>query len=139
MTRIAFTRATVFDSVSGRLRPNGTVVVEGERIVDVLFDATPVDDARIVDRRRVEQHVDDPLALHDDGSVRSQAPGDAVEHGGAGEGDAGHGDMRESGGRRRGYAAPRARATRHATKRTGPCAARRTARRSARGLSLIHI
>ncbi|MEI7444828.1 MAG: amidohydrolase family protein [Burkholderiales bacterium] len=49
MERIAFTRATVFDSLRGELRANGTVVVEGDRIADVLFDATPVDDARIVD------------------------------------------------------------------------------------------
>ena len=49
MTRIAFTRATVFDSIAGSLRPNGTVVVEDDRIVDVLHDATPVDDARVVD------------------------------------------------------------------------------------------
>ena len=49
MTRIALTRATVFDSATGALRPNGTVIVEGERIVDVLHDATPVDDARVVD------------------------------------------------------------------------------------------
>jgi imidazolonepropionase-like amidohydrolase len=49
MTRIAFTHATVFDSVAGSLRPNGTVVVEDDRIVDVLHDATPVDDARVVD------------------------------------------------------------------------------------------
>ena len=49
MSRTAFTRATVFDSVSGAMRPNGTVVVEGGRIVDVLFDATRVDDARTVD------------------------------------------------------------------------------------------
>jgi imidazolonepropionase-like amidohydrolase len=49
MSRIAFTRATVFDSLAGTLRPAATVVVEGERIVDVLHDATPVDDARVVD------------------------------------------------------------------------------------------
>jgi imidazolonepropionase-like amidohydrolase len=49
MSRIAFTRATVFDSLAGVLRPGGTVVVEGERITDVLFDATPVDDAQVFD------------------------------------------------------------------------------------------
>ncbi|HYF61153.1 MAG TPA: amidohydrolase family protein [Burkholderiaceae bacterium] len=49
MTRIAFRRATVFDSVSGTLRPDATVVVEGERIADVLYAETPVDDAQIVD------------------------------------------------------------------------------------------
>jgi imidazolonepropionase-like amidohydrolase len=49
MTRIALTHATVFDSLAGRLRPGGTVVVEGDRIVDVLYDATSVDDARVID------------------------------------------------------------------------------------------
>lgn len=49
MSRIAFVRATVFDSVEGSLRPGATVVVEGDRFADVLFDATPVDDAQVVD------------------------------------------------------------------------------------------
>ena len=49
MTRIAFTHATVFDSLAGVLRPGGTVIVEDDRITDVLFDATPVDDALTVD------------------------------------------------------------------------------------------
>ncbi|MFO0231497.1 MAG: amidohydrolase family protein, partial [Burkholderiales bacterium] len=39
----------MFDSASGSLRPNGSVVVEGERIVDVLFDERLVDEARVVD------------------------------------------------------------------------------------------
>jgi imidazolonepropionase-like amidohydrolase len=49
MTRIAFTRATVFDSGTGRLHPEGTVVVEGDRIRGVHHDATRVDDAQVVD------------------------------------------------------------------------------------------
>jgi imidazolonepropionase-like amidohydrolase len=49
MTRIAFVRATVFESRQGVLLPQCTVVVEGDRIVDVLRDATRVDDARTVD------------------------------------------------------------------------------------------
>jgi imidazolonepropionase-like amidohydrolase len=49
MTRIALTRATVFDSIAGTLRPNATVVVEDGTIADVLYDATPVDDARHLD------------------------------------------------------------------------------------------
>jgi imidazolonepropionase-like amidohydrolase len=49
MTRIAFSRATVFDSVAGVMRPGGTVVVEDDRIADVLFDATRVDDAQVFD------------------------------------------------------------------------------------------
>ncbi|MBP6816891.1 MAG: amidohydrolase family protein [Burkholderiaceae bacterium] len=47
--RLAFTRATVFDSTAGCLRPGATVVVRGEQIEDVLYDATPVHDARVVD------------------------------------------------------------------------------------------
>jgi imidazolonepropionase-like amidohydrolase len=49
MIRIALTRATVFDSLQGTLRPNATVVVEDGLIADVLYDATKVDDARHVD------------------------------------------------------------------------------------------
>lgn len=49
MPRLSFTRANVFDSIRGEMRPNGTVVVEDERIVDVLFDATQVDDAQVFD------------------------------------------------------------------------------------------
>lgn len=49
MTRIAFTRATVFDSLRGELSPNATVVVEGDTIADVLQDQTRVDDALCVD------------------------------------------------------------------------------------------
>jgi imidazolonepropionase-like amidohydrolase len=49
MTRTAFTRAALFDSPSGTLKPHATVIVEGGRIVDVLHDATRVDDARIID------------------------------------------------------------------------------------------
>ena len=45
----------------------------------------------IVDRGGVVQHIHDPVILDDDGAVRAQAAGDAVEHGGTGEGDAGHG------------------------------------------------
>ncbi len=47
--RLAFTNATVFDSLSGTLRPSATVVVQGDRICDVLQDATRVDDARMID------------------------------------------------------------------------------------------
>jgi imidazolonepropionase-like amidohydrolase len=49
MTRIAFIRATVFDSLRGELRPNATVVVEGDTIRDVLQGATQVDDALRID------------------------------------------------------------------------------------------
>ncbi len=47
--RTVFRNAHLFDSATATMRPNATVVVEGEVIADVLFDATPVDDARIVD------------------------------------------------------------------------------------------
>jgi imidazolonepropionase-like amidohydrolase len=39
----------VFDSLRGELRPNATVVVEGDTILDVLQDATQVDDALRID------------------------------------------------------------------------------------------
>ncbi len=49
MDRIALLDANVFDANAGVLLPHRTVVIEGERIVDVLADATPVDDARRID------------------------------------------------------------------------------------------
>jgi imidazolonepropionase-like amidohydrolase len=49
MARMAFTRATVFDSSRGTLQPHSTVVIEDDRIVAVLQDATRVDDARTID------------------------------------------------------------------------------------------
>lgn len=49
MPRLAFTRANVFDSTRGEMRPNATVVVEGGQIADLLFDATRVDDAQVFD------------------------------------------------------------------------------------------
>jgi len=49
MTRIAFTRATVFDSIAGVMRPGATVVIEDDRIADVLYDDTRVDDAQVFD------------------------------------------------------------------------------------------
>jgi imidazolonepropionase-like amidohydrolase len=49
MERIAFTNARVFDARRGVLRDGGTVVVEGETIADVLFDATRVDGAWVHD------------------------------------------------------------------------------------------
>lgn len=49
MSRIAFTRARVFDSLRGTFRADATVVVEDDRIVDVLAAGQPVDDARTID------------------------------------------------------------------------------------------
>ena len=49
MARIAFTRAVLFDSVAGVLRPHATVVVQDDHIADVLFGDVQIDDARIVD------------------------------------------------------------------------------------------
>jgi len=49
MPRIAFTHATLFDSTDGTLRPDATVVVEGERVVDVLDGAVRIDDATVHD------------------------------------------------------------------------------------------
>jgi len=47
--RTAFTNGLLFDSLAGRMQPNATVVVEGDRIADVLFGSTRVDDARTID------------------------------------------------------------------------------------------
>lgn len=49
MSRIAFTRATLFDSVAGVMRPDASVVVEADRIVDVLFGDVRIDDAQCID------------------------------------------------------------------------------------------
>ena len=49
MNRIAFTHATVFDSLRGELRPDATVVVEDDRIADVVAASVQVDDARVID------------------------------------------------------------------------------------------
>jgi imidazolonepropionase-like amidohydrolase len=49
MNRIAFTHATVFDSLRGELRPDATVIVEDDRIADVVAASVQVDDARVID------------------------------------------------------------------------------------------
>ena len=46
---IVFHNATLFDSASGELRPDATVTVDGEEIVDVGFGAGRRSDARAVD------------------------------------------------------------------------------------------
>jgi imidazolonepropionase-like amidohydrolase len=47
--RTALTRGLLFDSVKGVMRENATVVIEGDRIADVLFDDRRIDDARVID------------------------------------------------------------------------------------------
>jgi imidazolonepropionase-like amidohydrolase len=47
--RTAFVNATVFDAQAACLRAGATVIIEGERIVDLRFDATPVAAARTID------------------------------------------------------------------------------------------
>jgi imidazolonepropionase-like amidohydrolase len=49
MARIAFTNATLFDSVKGVMRPKAVVVVEGERIVQVAHGAAAITDAEVYD------------------------------------------------------------------------------------------
>ena len=49
MNRIAFLNAQVFNSQTGTLQPQGTVIVEGERIAAVLFGSVQVDDALCID------------------------------------------------------------------------------------------
>jgi len=48
MNRIALTQATLFDSDRGTLRPDATVIVQGDRITDVIFGAVRIDDAQHV-------------------------------------------------------------------------------------------
>lgn len=47
--RTAFTNGLLFDSVAGQMRPGATVVVEDDRIADVLFESMQIDDARLID------------------------------------------------------------------------------------------
>ena len=47
--RLAIVNATLFDSERGVLRPNTTIVIEGERVVAVTQEAIAVDDARSID------------------------------------------------------------------------------------------
>ncbi|HVL57890.1 MAG TPA: amidohydrolase family protein [Burkholderiaceae bacterium] len=49
MNRTAFVNARLFDSTSGSIRAGATVVVEGERIADVLYETMRIDDARLID------------------------------------------------------------------------------------------
>ena len=49
MQRTVLVNANVFDAERGVLRERGTVLIEGDTIADVLFDATVVDDALRVD------------------------------------------------------------------------------------------
>jgi imidazolonepropionase-like amidohydrolase len=47
--RTAFTNGLLFDSHAGQMRPGATVVVEDDRIADVLFQTVRIDDARVID------------------------------------------------------------------------------------------
>ncbi len=49
MQRTVLVNANVFDAERGVLRERGTVLIEGDTIADVLFDATVVDDALRID------------------------------------------------------------------------------------------
>ncbi len=49
MSRLALVNANVFDAPRGELRAGGKVVVEHDRIVDVLYDGTAIADARVID------------------------------------------------------------------------------------------
>ena len=50
-SRIVLRNATVFDSVSGTLTPNLSVLVDGDRIVDVGAALPALDDAQVFDVR----------------------------------------------------------------------------------------
>jgi imidazolonepropionase-like amidohydrolase len=47
--RQVITRAHLFDAASGTMRPNSTIVIEGERVVAVTQEAMAVDDAVVID------------------------------------------------------------------------------------------
>lgn len=49
MTQLALTNATVFDSVTGVMRPGGNVVIENDRISDVLFGSAVLGDMPSLD------------------------------------------------------------------------------------------
>lgn len=49
MTEFAVRNANLFDSQAGVLRPGATVVVKGDSIVDVFFDATSTGDMPVID------------------------------------------------------------------------------------------
>lgn len=49
MNRLALANATLFDSLKGVLVPDATVVIEDERIADVLFGPVRIDDAKTLD------------------------------------------------------------------------------------------
>jgi imidazolonepropionase-like amidohydrolase len=47
--RTALKGGRLFDSVQGVMREHASIVIEDDRIADVLFDDTPIDDARVID------------------------------------------------------------------------------------------
>jgi imidazolonepropionase-like amidohydrolase len=70
--RLVIVNARVFDSASGTLRPNSTLVIEGERLVAVTDEALQVDDAeridagdRVVLPGLIDAHVHVVAASHD--------------------------------------------------------------------------
>lgn len=72
MKRLALTRATLFDSAAGSLRPGSTLIVEGDRIVHVTQEPIAVDDAQVIDCEDrvvlpglIDAHVHVTAASHD--------------------------------------------------------------------------
>ena len=81
-TRLAIVGATLFDSVTGSLRPGTTLVVEGERIAHVTQEAIAVDGAaRIIDAGGrvvlpglIDAHVHATAVSHDVLALSMQPP-----------------------------------------------------------------
>jgi imidazolonepropionase-like amidohydrolase len=81
MLRQVVRNANVFDSAAGRLRPNSTIVIEGEHIVAVTSEPIQVDDARVIDAGGrvvlpglIDAHVHVVAASHDLVGLALQPP-----------------------------------------------------------------
>ena len=80
-TRLAIVNARVFDSAAGALRPHGTLVIEGERLLAVTDEPVQVDDAlridvagRVVLPGLIDAHVHVVAASHDLAGLSLQPP-----------------------------------------------------------------
>jgi len=80
-THLAIVNARVFDSAAGALRPHGTLVIEGERLLAVTDEPVQVDDAlridvagRVVLPGLIDAHVHVVAASHDLAGLSLQPP-----------------------------------------------------------------
>jgi imidazolonepropionase-like amidohydrolase len=79
--RQAIVNARPFDAVEGSIGPVSTIVIEGDRIADILADGRRIDDARIIDAAGrvvlpglIDAHVHVVAASHDLVALGLQAP-----------------------------------------------------------------